>query len=139
MLHIKLLIKQLKMITMKQVLSLIKGLTLLLICQLHKMQLELYLTATRDENSSSGVGNILMEINTDGNFNVFGDFIALSKLSIQKFWHLRKRFDLSQEELYYGMVIHWISIEFTNHCEVLVEQMKLYRKSRLNKYNGSKN
>ena len=43
----------------------------------------------------SGVGSILMEINTDGNFNVFGDFIALNGIyQFKNFSILEKEFRL---------------------------------------------
>ena len=60
--------------------SLLKGLTLnfdLSITQDAELEL-LFDSDTGSTLSGSGVGSILMEINTDGNFNVFGDFIALN-------------------------------------------------------------
>ena len=77
--------------------SLIKGLTLnfdLSITQDAELEL-LFDSDTGSTLSGSGVGSILMEINTDGNFNVFGDFIALNGIyQFKNFGILEKEFRL---------------------------------------------
>lgn len=77
--------------------SLIKGLTLnfdLSITQDAELEL-LFDSDTGSTLRGSGVGSILMEINTDGNFNVFGDFIALNGIyQFKNFGILEKEFRL---------------------------------------------
>lgn len=77
--------------------SLIKGLTLnfdLSITQDAELEL-LFDSDTGSTLRGSGVGSILMEINTDGNFNVFGDFIALNGIyQFKNFSILEKEFRL---------------------------------------------
>ena len=77
--------------------SLLKGLTLnfdLSITQDADLEL-LFDSDTGSKLSGSGVGSILMEINTDGNFNVFGDFIALNGIyQFKNFGILEKEFRL---------------------------------------------
>ena len=78
-------------------LSMIKGLTLnfdLSITQDAELEL-LFDSDTGSTLRGSGVGSILMEINTDGNFNVFGDFIALNGIyQFKNFGILEKEFRL---------------------------------------------
>ncbi len=77
--------------------SLIKGLTLnfdLSITQDSELEL-MFDSDAGSTLSGSGVGSILMEINTDGNFNVFGDFIALNGIyQFKNFGILEKEFRL---------------------------------------------